>query len=272
MSISRLCAFLLSLLPATVAMASPDYARFPVLFVHGSGLSAETWRPMVRYLTENGYPPDYLSAVNLSPDDGDNIRAARLFIAPAVDALLARAAKHASSGAAPNKVDIVAHSMGALSGRWYAAKMRPDRVRTLITLAGANHGTNALCGYPGKGNEQMCPAFGNSRLQRELNGTRAAPRDETPFGVGRDPPGVATIAPAGDRRLLYVTVRVEPDRWIKPERGALLAGAGGRQLAFDSAWFRQTQPGNLLFLGEPDHDYLPKQAPVIKLVAGLLSQ
>jgi len=180
----------------TAALASPDYSRIPVVFVHGSGLSAATWQPMLRFLVADGYPRVYLHAVDMSPDDGDNVRAATTFIAPAVDTLLATAAQHAPAGSAPSKVDIVAHSMGALSGRWYAAKIRPDRVRTVITLAGANHGTNALCGYPGKGNQQMCPAFGNAWLQRELNGAARAPSDETPYGVGLDPPGITTVAPS----------------------------------------------------------------------------
>ena len=129
----------------------PDYARTPVLFVHGHGLSSADWRPLIEHLAVSGYPREYLHAVDIVPNTMANARAATSVIAPEAEALLARAeaaARRAGySGKVSRRLDIVSHSMGVVSSRWYAAKLRPDLVRTWIGLAGANHGTQALCPF-----------------------------------------------------------------------------------------------------------------------------
>ena len=275
---------------------SADYCRTPVLFVHGSGLSSSTWQPTIEHLQEIGYPSAYLYAVELQPNDGANDRAAETFIAPAVESLLAKAQAAAvgkkcpfRGNAAteksnvpkniepiPVKVDIVAHSMGAVSSRWYIAKLHPERVRTWISLAGANHGTNALCGHSGAGNQQMCPAFATSAadspLQVALNGTPSAPIDETPYGLGVDSPQVKTIPPDADRAILYLSVRIEPDGWIKPENSAVIDGAGGLPIPIPAGVpVQETSPGNYLFQGRVGHDPLPQDPDLIRLVASMLS-
>jgi len=251
------------------AASHPSYV--PILFVHGTGMTSGTWNQMRDHLLSKGYPPDYLLAVDLLPRDGDNVRAARRYIEPAVEKLL-QAAHEISAGRAAKKVDIVAHSMGAVSARWFAVKMQPEQVRTLITLAGANHGTNALCGYPGYGERQMCPAFATRSVQSDLNGVPDIPRDETPYGVGEDPQRVNSVLPDSSREILYVTLRIDPDEWIVPADSALLSGAGGIEVPFRHAEFRQTSAGNWLYSGEADHDLLPRDAAVIEWVAVLLSR
>jgi pimeloyl-ACP methyl ester carboxylesterase len=263
---------------------SADYSRTPVLFVHGSGLSSSTWQPTIEHLQEIGYPSAYLYAVELKPNDGANDRAAETFIAPAVESLLTKAQEAARNAAKekshaelmPVKVDIVAHSMGAASSRWYIAKLHPERVRTWISLAGANHGTNALCGHSGAGNQQMCPAFAasaeDSLLQVALNGTPSAPIDETPYGLGVDSPQVKTIPPDADRAILYLSVRIEPDGWIKPENSAVIDGAGGLPIPVPGGVpVQETSPGNYLFQGRVGHDPLPQHPDLIRLVASMLS-
>jgi triacylglycerol lipase len=259
---------------------SADYSRTPVLFVHGSGLSSHTWQPTIEHLQEIGYPSAYLYAVELQPNDGANDRAAETFIAPAVESMLAKAkaaARNAGySEPIPVKVDIVAHSMGAVSSRWYIAKLHPERVRTWISLAGANHGTNALCGYSGAGNQQMCPAFATSAadspLQVALNGTPSAPIDETPYGLGIDSPQVKTIPPDADRAILYLSVRIDPDGWIKPENSAVIDGAGGLPIPIPAGVpVQETSPGNYLFQGRVGHDPLPQDPDLIRLVASMLN-
>lgn len=254
-----------------------DYAKTPVLMVHGSGLSRRTWRPMIDHLEGHGYPPSYLSAVDLKPNNGSNIRAAETFIAPAVERLLRASASDAqkSGRRPPGKVAIVAHSMGAVSSRWYSAKMRPDRVRTMITIAGSNHGTSALLGIPGDGNREMVPPFASSvdesAVQVALNGTAENPIDETPHGIGLDRKGVHSIRPNADREILYLTIRIASDRWIQPESSAVLDGAGG--LAVDvpaGVPVIETSPGNFLYQGRSGHDNLPRHPDVVRLVESLL--
>ena len=205
--------------------------RIPVLFVHGSGLTSDSWGSAVAEFQRAGYPDTALLAVDLVPNDGDNIAAAEQQISDAVSHLLTLSreqARECPSGPV-DKVDIVAHSMGALSSRWYASRVAPERVRFLVTVAGANHGTDAICGYRGRGNEQMCPAFtertGRKEVQVPLNGRNNQPVDETPFGIGSDGPDRPAIAPDDDRRIVYLTVRLEPDEWIIPPQSAELCAA-----------------------------------------------
>jgi hypothetical protein len=234
---------------------------------------------MIRDLVRRGYPSEYLRAVDIVPNNMANDRAARLFIAPAVDSLLRgalEAARRGSyAGAEPSKVDIVAHSMGAVSSRWYAVRIAPERVRTWISIAGSNHGTDALCPYPTPGSDDMCPAFATevaqSAIQIVLNGVPGGGVDETPYGVGPDPAGVDRVPPDTARRILYFTIRIDPDGWIRPARSAVLSGAGGVAVSLPSPHFRETTSGNFLFIGSAGHDPLPGTSEVIELVAQLLS-
>jgi pimeloyl-ACP methyl ester carboxylesterase len=257
-----------------------DYARTPVLFVHGLGQSSAVWRSLIEYLAAARYPRDYLYGVDIVPSTMTNVRAAESVLAPAADRLLAtarRAAQRAGfRGELPRRVDVVSHSMGAVSSRWYAAKLRPDLVRTWVGLAGANHGTESLCSWVDEASREMCPAFAtNARthaVQVALNGAAGAWVDETPYGLGPDRPGVPRIAADGARNILYLTVRVEPDRWIQPERSALLDGAGGVPLDIPAGVpAQETSPGNLLFRARVEHDPLLDHPDLLRLVAALLA-
>lgn len=264
-----LCCFL-----AGVASAGTMY---PVLFVHGSGLSSATWGKLRAHLMEAGYPETYLRAVDMQPRHGSNPRAARRYIAPAVEALLRDAQRHARTQGLqpPTKVDIVAHSMGAISSRWYLAVHRPDKIRRWIGVAPANHGTNALCGHPGAGDRELCPAFAasprQSPVQFQLNGGANSRYDETPYGLGLDRPGVERVPSEERRAIAYYTLRIDPDPWIVPADSAVLDGAGGLHLSFEAGDFRETSPGNFLFLGTAGHDELPKDPRVIDWVRAVLT-
>jgi pimeloyl-ACP methyl ester carboxylesterase len=258
---------------------TPDYSRTPVLFVHGLGQSSVVWRSMIAHLA-TGYPRDYLSGVNIVPSTMTNARAAATVLAPAADSLLARARAAARRGGyrdePPRRIDIVAHSMGTLSSRWYAAKLRPDLVRTWIGLAGANHGTQSICSWHDEASLEMCPAFATNAqthaLQVGLNGTDGAWVDETPYGLGPDRPGAPRVPADGTRSILYLTVRLEPDRWIQPERSALLDGAGGVPLSIPAGVpAEETSPGNLLFRARVEHDPLLNHPDLLRLVAALLA-
>ncbi|MGH7453937.1 MAG: Calx-beta domain-containing protein, partial [bacterium] len=263
-----------------IAQAPPDYSRTPVLFVHGHGLDSGTWQAMINDFITNGYPPEYLFGVDLIPNNGANVRAAEMFIAPAAESLLVRAARAARSagytGPPPDRLNIIGHSMGGVSSRWYAAKLRPDRVRTWIALAGANHGTNSLCPFGDEGAREMCPAFATdpvqNKVQIDLNGTTVAPIDETPYGVGMDQPAIVRIPPDITRRILYYSIRIDPDVFIKPESSAIIDGAGGVPVLVPSGVPAiETSPGNYLFTGTTDHDGLPSNPDLIRFVATLLS-
>lgn len=255
-----------------------NYKHAPVLFVHGSGLSSSSWGAMIAAFLKNGYPRKYLSAIDLLPRDGDNITAARYISGQAKKLLKQSQSVYQQKncpGAGPVKIDIVSHSMGAVSSRWYVTKIAPQTVRIFISLAGSNHGTNALCGRAGKGDQQMCPAFARdtaaSSFQIQLNGSLQEPIDETPYGLGADPASVQSVKPDANRNIIYYSVRLEPDRWITPSNSAVLEGAGGLLLNFDQFPVRQTSAGNLVFTANTSHDELPAHNKLIELVYYILS-
>jgi pimeloyl-ACP methyl ester carboxylesterase len=218
---------------ACTPRVEPDYNRLPVLMVHGLGdTGTGTFGDLTRQLVALGWPREYLSAPDLLPPDGANILAAEGQLREAADSLLARRSAH---GGGPARLIVVGHSMGALSARWYTTQVAPDRVAALLTLAGANHGTNAFCDRNAPGPDDMCPAFAGSveesEIQVDLNGTTADPRDETPFGTDSDPPGSPTVPPDSARRLRYVALSAETERWIAPVRSTTLAGAENLRLS-----------------------------------------
>ena len=227
----------------------PPAGAVPILFVHGYGENAAVWDDMISHLEERGYPADYLKAVSLAPADGGTIAAAEGQLTPAVEELT----KVGGGG----KVDIVAHSMGALSSRWYADKMKPERVRTVLTIGGANHGTNVLCGSAGDGARDLCPAVATdpaNAVQTGLNGALRKPTDETPWGVGPDAEGVPSVHADANRAIRYITVTIPNDQWIQPVTSTALNGAGPPIVLPEGAAADQPTAGNLVFTAPTDHD------------------
>lgn len=248
----------------------------PVLFVHGSGLSSASWDGMIRGLQAAGYPADYLLAVDLDPWDGDNVRAAEdqlpIHAAALADTATASFAASGCAGEAPDQLIVVGHSMGAVSGRWFASRIAPRQTRAMITIAGANHGTDALCGYSGDGNRQMCPAYADDEnLQLSLNGARDGTTDRTPYGPGMDRDGAERILPDTKRRIDYLTVRIEPDEWIEPADSATLDGASDLDVDVAELPFTQTSAGNFRFDAKVSHDVLPAHPDMVRFIALILT-
>lgn len=279
--ISLLKLTLLACSLAYPAFSAPiNYTYTPILLIHGSGLDSRTWTELIDWFEKRGYPDTYIEAVDIVPNNESNITAAHKFIRPAVKRLLQRANRQARNsgfnGIKHTKFDIVAHSMGAVSGRWYATVIAPEKVRRFVSIAGANHGTSSLCGMAGKGNIEMCPAFAVSRVisevQYKLNHNPEFNFDETPYGTGFDEmPGKRYLPPDMNRRITYFTIRIEPDEWIKPENSAILNGAGlpGMEAGLTDL-FIETSMGNYRYINKVSHDNLPKDETVIEFVFNLL--
>jgi pimeloyl-ACP methyl ester carboxylesterase len=261
---------------APVANADGCVDLHPVMFVHGSGLDSSTWVPMRRAFEHAGYPSEWLSAPDLKPNDGSNSDAAARQIAPAVDSLLEVAKRSAVRAGCPgpSKIDIVAHSMGVVSARWYISQIDATRVRNLVGIAPANHGSNALCGLRGEGNREMCPAFAKDAttnpIQVRLNGTAVHPIDETPYGSGEDPHGISSVRPDESRRVNYLMIRLDPDEWIVPADSAILSGAGGLPSLILDGRAKFTSGGNLLWLAAVGHDELPRDERLIAMMVASL--
>jgi hypothetical protein len=259
----------------------PDLAKTPIFLVHGHGMYAKSWNSMISYLVKSGYPRKYLRAIQLRPNDGSNIFAAEKQIAHAIEDFLESINSFIKEKyptlPVKTKVDLLSHSMGGLSTRWYAVKVRPDRVRMWISLAGSNHGTNVLCGHSGQGADDSCPAFAKnpkeSLIQYELNGKpHLEDVDETPCGIGKDSLGVDSIYPDQLRRILYITIRTSPDKWIKPEESVILDGAGGFKISIPNEIQAREQPeGNFIMMNHVSHDEMLVDQSTKVLVRTILS-
>jgi triacylglycerol esterase/lipase EstA (alpha/beta hydrolase family) len=106
--------------------------RDPVLFVHGYSESPDFFCAMIERFRADGWTESELYAYNysfvlsLATDAGE--------IRQQVDLILSRT--HAS------KVDIIAHSAGSVSSRYYLKNLGGlSKVDAWVSLAGPNHGT-----------------------------------------------------------------------------------------------------------------------------------
>jgi triacylglycerol lipase len=110
------------------APARPD----PVLLVHGFNGSATSWHAMTAYLRAHGYLRSEIDAIDYD-SDASNVDTARR-IAREATALRAR------TGA--GRIDVVSHSMGAISSRYYLERLGgAAHVDAWVSLAGVNEGT-----------------------------------------------------------------------------------------------------------------------------------
>ncbi|MBA2687188.1 MAG: triacylglycerol lipase [Gemmatimonadaceae bacterium] len=123
-----------SLLPMTVS-------HDPILFVHGYARTSADWNTMIAQFKAAGWTDLEVYTINYgalqsNASIADDIKAK-------VDNILATRST--------TKVDIVTHSMGSLSTRYYIRNLGGDgRVDAWVSLGGANHGTTTAndCGFP----------------------------------------------------------------------------------------------------------------------------
>ncbi|MCS7144220.1 MAG: alpha/beta fold hydrolase [Archaeoglobaceae archaeon] len=112
-------------------------AKDPVLFVHGWTQNAGNWVTMMAKLTADGWPSNKLFAYTFSnpfdASDGANVRNAQE---------VANWVNNIKKITGASKIDIVAHSMGGLSTRYYMKFMGgAANVDDYITLGSPHHGT-----------------------------------------------------------------------------------------------------------------------------------
>lgn len=133
-----LLAVLLPLLTVLAPPSSAATAKRPVLFVHGWNSSATTWDTMVANFKAAGYTDAELFRWSYDTSQSNTVTAAD--IANRVDSI--------RSTTGWDKVDVVAHSMGSLSSRYYLKNLGGDlEVDDWVSLGGPNHGTDTanLC-------------------------------------------------------------------------------------------------------------------------------
>jgi len=180
-------------------------AMDPIIWVHGctppdatDEQASHFTDAQMAYFAAQGYPSDYLYRfVNQGPQCTSNID----FAAQLRDLV---AEVRAITGRP--RVDIVAHSMGALATRLYLHQGGTRCVRAFVSIAGGNHGSgfaqvglgwqDMFGGYPAfEGVQEMFPPYacagqtygGSADIQATVNGCltpwgRTVYVDETPQG------------------------------------------------------------------------------------------
>lgn len=129
--------------PVDLGVPDPDAGieREPVIFVHGIGGSSAEFEVLKARLVADGWSPDRLYALDYpSPRWGCNVDNAE-FLRQRVEEILA------ATGA--RRVDLVAHSMGTLSSRYFLERLGGlAQVSTYVTLGGLHHGNRSACLNP----------------------------------------------------------------------------------------------------------------------------
>jgi triacylglycerol lipase len=185
-SVFALVAVAITLVPAASASASE-----PILFVHGFSGAAWNWDVMIDRFEGDGYPAGELRAISYNSAQSNAATAQE--VSREVQEL------QAATGAA--KVDIVSHSMGGLSSRYYLKNLGgTTNVDDWVSIGGPNHGTwtAAACSLLASCRE-MIPG---SSFLRGLNSA-----DETPGSVN------------------YGTFWSPCDEVINPDGSVVLSGA-----------------------------------------------
>ncbi|MGW7056712.1 esterase/lipase family protein [Streptomyces sp. NPDC054887] len=127
----------------TLAAVSPTHAAadsstfgpasHPILFVHGYNSSGSYWNTMADEFRGDGWPSSHLRQWSYDTRQSNATTAQQ--IVTEVDRLLD------ATGA--TKVDIVTHSMGGLSSRYYAKNLGgTQKMDAWVSLGGPNHGTD----------------------------------------------------------------------------------------------------------------------------------
>lgn len=170
--------------------------RRPVVLVHGWLPKPWIWDAFRAALLREGWRPRDIHTVSY-----DSLR----LRVPAVGELIDDAVERAVVASPDGRVDVIAHSEGALAAR-YAVKVgrSGERVATFVSLAGINHGTKiAVLGFANPVYRDLMPG---SALLRRLNADPEAP-----------PP------------TRWITYRVREDDRFAPSNGSELSGADNRE-------------------------------------------
>ena len=176
----------------------------PVLLVHGWGSSPATFRTMEARLARGGRS---VYAIALPGEDNiANAKAIRAFVA----------AHHF------RRVDLVAHSMGGLSSRWFVKFLRGSvSIEHYVSLGTPQYGLLPSCLLPLDEGGQMCP--GNAFL-RALN-------------AGDDTPGstrYTSISSTGDGIVPATSSRLDGGACL-----ILDGGVSHHELLTDARVYRQ---------------------------------
>lgn len=172
------------------SFATVAQAHTPILFVHGWSESSSLWTTMIGKFEKDGWTKAELNNWTYNTKQS-NVTTAKE-VATKVTEIKNK------TGAA--KVDLITHSMGALSTRYYIKNLGGEStIESWVSLGGPNHGTTTANFCFEVSCEEMRP---NSKFLNELNAG-----DETPGSVR------------------YATWWSPCDEIINPHESVILTGA-----------------------------------------------
>jgi triacylglycerol lipase len=193
--VALLALALLGMRPLTSPPSAEASHVDPILFVHGFSSSGSAWNTMVPRFQADGWHSNQLFAISYNSFQSNVTIASQ--IKTAVDQI------RASTGA--SKVDIVTHSMGGLSTRYYLKNLGGTAyVDDWVSPGGPNHGTIWAWGCA-----FLTPCLQMTPGSSFLNGLNAG--DETPGAVS------------------YGTWWSPCDEIITPDESVVLSGATNTQ-------------------------------------------
>src|SRR4051812_25738809 len=133
MTTLRRSSALVLVLAITALAPAAASAQDPILFVHGWNSNSSTWNTMISRFTADGWTAAELNNWSYNYSQSNATTASQ--ISTKVNQILA------ATGAA--KVDLISHSMGGLSTRYYVKNLGGGaKVDDFVSLGGPNHGTN----------------------------------------------------------------------------------------------------------------------------------
>ncbi len=180
----------------------PEFCRTPILFVHGYFAGPDvTWGILLNRMKNDGCPEEYLYAPEFDDRTGCNPEHG-LQVKRWVETLVERTGFQ--------KINIIAHSMGALDTRYYIKYLCGyRRIKNVVTIGGANHGTVVACSEPiSCGAESMCrgsssDAWRDNEFLAMINSC-----DETP-----------------GNNVMYTSIWSAFDEIIRPPESSIISGA-----------------------------------------------
>lgn len=180
----------LAALALALGFAAVAQAHYPILFVHGWKESSTLWKTMIERFEKDGWTKSELN--NWSYNTAQSNVTTAKEVATKVTEIKSK------TGAA--KVNLITHSMGALSTRYYIKNLGGEStIEDWVSLGGPNHGTTTADFCFEVSCEEMRP---NSKFLNELNAG-----DETPGSVH------------------YATWWSPCDEIINPHESVILTGA-----------------------------------------------
>ncbi len=174
--------------------------HYPIIFVHGLNGNSSTWTTMVGRFKADGWTDRELVSWSYDYNQSNAVTAQQL--GAKIDSVLAATGAH--------HVDIITHSMGSLSARYYVRNLLPGsdtatRVDAFVSLAGTSHGTTLAVFCSPISCVEMRPG---SAFLNALNSV-----DET-WGKSR-----------------YATWWSPCDEFVNPQSSTILSGAVNTQTA-----------------------------------------